>query len=38
MGLTGLTMPSLIDIWDKVWIWLSIILMLFVCLLYVLVR
>ena len=30
MGLTGLTMPFLIHIWDKVWIWLSIILILFV--------
>ena len=30
MGLTGLTMPFLIHIWDRVWIWLSIILMLFV--------
>ena len=30
MGLTGLTMPFLIHIWNKVWIWLSIILILFV--------
>ena len=30
MGLTGLTMPFLIHIWDKVWIWLSIVLILFV--------
>lgn len=30
MGLTGLTMPFLIRIWDKVWIWLSIVLILFV--------
>lgn len=30
MGLTGLFMPFLIHIWDKVWIWLSIILMIFV--------
>lgn len=30
MAITGLTMPFLIHIWDKVWIWLSIILMLFV--------
>ena len=30
MGLTGITMPFLIHIWDKVWIWLSIVLMLFV--------
>jgi len=30
MGLTGLIMPFLIHIWDKVWIWLSIVLLLFV--------
>jgi FtsH-binding integral membrane protein len=30
MGLTGLTMPFLIHIWNKVWIWLSIGLILFV--------
>ena len=30
MGLTGLTMPFLIRIWDKAWIWLSIVLILFV--------
>ena len=30
MGLTGLIMPFLIHIWDKVYIWLSIILLLFV--------
>jgi hypothetical protein len=30
MGLTGLTMPFLIHIWNRVWIWLSIVLMLFV--------
>ena len=30
MGLTGLTMPFLIHIWNKVWIWLSILLILFV--------
>jgi hypothetical protein len=30
MGLTGLTMPFLIHIWNKVWIWLSIALILFV--------
>ena len=30
MGLTGLTMPFIIGIWDKGWIWSSIILMLFV--------
>jgi hypothetical protein len=30
MGLTGIIMPFLIHIWDKVWIWASIVLMLFV--------
>ncbi len=30
MGFTGLIMPFLIHIWDKVYIWLSIILLLFV--------
>jgi hypothetical protein len=30
MGLTGLTMPFLIHIWNKVYIWLSIILIIFV--------
>ncbi len=30
MGLTGLIMPFLIHIWDKVYIWISIVLMLFV--------
>ena len=30
MGLTGLTMPFLIHIWDNVWIWLSIVLIVFV--------
>jgi len=30
MGLTGFTMPFLIHIWNKAWIWLSIILMLFI--------
>jgi hypothetical protein len=30
MGLTGLVMPFLIQIWDKVYIWLSIVLILFV--------
>ena len=30
MGLTGLTMPFLIHIWNKVWIWFSIVLILFV--------
>lgn len=30
MGVTGLTMPFLIHIWNKAWIWLSIVLILFV--------
>ena len=30
MGLTGLVMPFLIHIWGRVWIWLSILLILFV--------
>ena len=30
MGLTGITMPFLIHIWNKAWIWLSIVLMLFI--------
>lgn len=30
MGLTGLTMPFLIHIWNKAWIWLSIVLVMFV--------
>ena len=30
MGLTGLILPFLIHIWNKVWIWASIVLMLFV--------
>jgi hypothetical protein len=30
MGLTGLTMPFLIHIWNRAWIWLSIVLILFV--------
>ena len=30
MGLTGLVMPFLIHIWNRVWIWLSIVLILFV--------
>ncbi len=30
MGITGLTMPFFIHIWDKVWVWLSIVLILFV--------
>jgi len=30
MGLTGLTMPFMIHIWNKGWIWLSIVLMLFI--------
>lgn len=30
MGLTGLIMPFLLHIWDRAWIWLSIVLMLIV--------
>jgi hypothetical protein len=30
MGLTGIIMPFLIHIWNQVWIWLSIVLILFV--------
>jgi hypothetical protein len=30
MGMTGLIMPFLIHIWDKLYIWLSIVLLLFV--------
>lgn len=30
MGLTGIIMPFMIHIWNKVWIWASIVLMLFV--------
>jgi hypothetical protein len=30
MGLTGIILPFLIHIWGKVWIWASIVLMLFV--------
>lgn len=30
MGLTGLALPFLIHIWTKLWVWLSIILMVFV--------
>lgn len=30
MGLTGLTMPFFIHIWNKVWIWMSIVLIMFV--------
>ena len=30
LGLTGLAMPFLIHIWNKIWIWLSIVLILFV--------
>ena len=30
MGLTGLVMPFLIHIWNQVWIWLSIVSILFV--------
>ncbi len=30
MGLTGIIMPFMIHIWNKVWVWASIVLMLFV--------
>ena len=30
MGLTGIILPFMIHIWNKVWIWASIVLMLFV--------
>jgi len=30
MALSGLALPFMIKIWDKVWIWLSIVLMVFV--------
>ena len=30
LGITGLIMPFLIQIWDKIYIWLSIVLLLFV--------
>jgi hypothetical protein len=30
MGLPGLTMPFFIHIWNRVWVWLSIVLILFV--------
>ena len=30
MGLIGLIMPFFIHVWDKVWVWLSIVLILFV--------
>jgi hypothetical protein len=30
MGLTGVALPFLIHIWNKVWVWASIILMVFV--------
>lgn len=30
MGLTGLALPFFIHIWNKVWVWASIILMIFV--------
>jgi hypothetical protein len=30
MGLTGLIMPFLIKIWNQVWVWLSIVLMIYV--------
>ncbi len=30
MGLTGLALPFFIHIWNKIWVWLSIVLMIFV--------
>ena len=30
MGLTGVVLPFLMRIWDKAWVWMSIILMIFV--------
>ena len=30
MGLTGIIMPFMIHIWNKVWVWASIVLMLFI--------
>jgi hypothetical protein len=30
MGLTGILLPFLIQIWGRIWVWLSIVLMLFV--------
>jgi hypothetical protein len=30
MGLTGIALPFLIHIWNKAWVWVSIILMIFV--------
>jgi len=30
MGLTGLALPFFIHIWNKVWVWASILLMIFV--------
>lgn len=30
MGITGLSLPFLINIWNQVWVWLSIVLLLFV--------
>ena len=30
MGLTGLIMPFLLKIWNQVWVWLSIVLMVYV--------
>jgi len=30
MGLTGIILPFMIHIWNKVWVWASIVLMLFV--------
>lgn len=30
MGVSGLALPFMVKLWDKAWVWLSIILMLFV--------
>jgi hypothetical protein len=30
MGITGLIMPFILKIWDQIWIWLSIVLMVYV--------
>lgn len=30
MGLTGISLPFFIQIWGRIWVWLSIVLMLFV--------
>jgi hypothetical protein len=31
MGLTGLVMPFILKLWNRGWIWLSIVLMVAVC-------